>query len=73
MYLSSCTRKQTPLSLVHASVYQALVDRIIAYDFPMILNATEVPEGDELMFQRSLEKIDGTLEGDYIPDDFYEG
>lgn len=57
----------------HATIYQAIVDRMFAYEFPMELNAIEIPACDEAAYQRSIEQLSGNQDiPDFIPDDFYE-
>lgn len=56
----------------HNNIYQALLERIAAYDYPMELNKTIVPDCDEAAFQRSIEQLTGEEVPDTIPDWFTE-
>lgn len=56
----------------HSKSFDPIVSFMVECDYPMDLNATEISEGDELMFQASLEKYDGSGLEDYIPDEFFE-
>lgn len=56
----------------HSDSYYPLIDFMVEHDFPMSLNNNTVPALDEQAFGRSLEQLTGSVEEDYIPDDFYE-
>lgn len=56
----------------HANIYQAILERVAEFDFPMELNKLQVPDCDEAAFQKSIDQLTGEVE-DYIPEDFYEG
>ena len=54
----------------HSKIYHELVSFIAEYDYPMELNKTRVPPGDEEAFQQSLEYITPDDLGDFVPDDW---
>lgn len=55
-----------------ANIYSTLASFMLRHDYPMVLNALEVPPGDEATFKKALDQMEGSFDSDFIPDEWVE-